>query len=192
MKLDPQLIFYLKHQKQIETWQGLRSRVKADKNSFYESLHDPIKEMTSALDGVEFSAQLDRTWPRYFLYRSHWKGDTPDIIPIAVCLMWERSRAGFDDVWIGIRIEDDARVPASKLKTEICKTCPKEELLKVGASTKWPVYRKHGPEQAEYWDHLDGYAGQLVGTLKKRWFSWEGHIETVLKNINASDDKKAE
>jgi hypothetical protein len=51
MKVDPKVVFYLRHRRQIDEWVGLREQACSDADRFFRSMAPAFAEMAQVLPG---------------------------------------------------------------------------------------------------------------------------------------------
>ena len=104
--LDAKVVFYLKHQRQIDEWSNLRTRVTASAHEFFCSLASDVESLTRELSGDARSVTyFEDTYPSISLYRQNWCDETSEYPFTSVTLYWNRKSGSFTDAYCGVWID---------------------------------------------------------------------------------------
>lgn len=185
MKLDPKVIFYLKHQNQIEEWIGLKARASTEADRFFRSLAPDVTQLTQSLGtDVKPFISLDEAAPKLFLHRTRWLADGGEWPRIAIGLEWRISKADFRGSWAGVWVHKELD-KGNPLHAAVLKEMAKFPGSMDGFKSEpwWPVWRYEEPEDPEYWNNLMGYGHLLVKRIGEHWSRFEAIVERAIKAV---------
>jgi hypothetical protein len=177
---DPQLVFYLRHQAQIDEWAALASRVPSLVDQFLTSIGDDLDGLASELDprAVPFRS-LSGTYPKLFLVDPAWRrapseqqgeGD----VLLGIGLEWLRGkstgftpppRCAYAGVWYDKDLVDE--VTLGKLKKAVADARDRTG-QKLSSGAWWLAYR-YEPAPGEYWSDLSLYRRQITDSIRWLW-----------------------
>jgi hypothetical protein len=187
VKLDPKIIFYLRHRDQIDEWTALGERATAEADRYFKSLVPRIIALAERLpDALPFIA-LNQACPQLFLYRASWRPSAVDAPRIAIGIEWRTTEIRFDEpyagIWVNVPADKGARL--GKAVMTAIKATPG---ITRGFETDrwWPVYRYETPSAPEFWTDLEGYAQELVIAVEEHWNNFAAVVDHAVSAAPAS------
>lgn len=203
MNLDEPVVFYLKHQQQIEEWYQLRKYANKAALQFLESLAHLTEERANQLGhDVYCVSMLDIGYPKIFLCKTHWCDKDPstlheqeDIMKIRVALglEWTRNtvQLSSDDsmrtLYSGVWFHPE-HPTYSSLEPEVRK---RVGVPKGAAKNRWWAFYRYEPFNGEeVWNHLDEYRDQLLDRIFELWQKYEGKVDEAVRNESATIESK--
>ena len=190
MKLDPPLVFFLKHRERIEGWYALGDAVPDAAHNFFCSLADPLRKLAPALPGPPRVLSFPKhRWPRHLLLRPSWQVDGRGWPRVAVSIEWDRKKAAFDTAYSGVWLQQD-HPAAERLRLRL-----EEALLPVleagefqAKASPWPAWRYEAPSREDFWEDLDGFRDELLERLGALWTEAAPLVD---KALEAAEDETA-
>lgn len=185
MKLDPRIVFYLKHQKQIDEWHGIRSDLHAAAFQFYSSLVDRLDEAITRLEGnPQLFPKLDKSPPVILISRDFWADKAKRKRPIAaVGFEWPKQTATFQNSCIGIRLEKDHEL-YPQLWEKICSQLRRSGIAEQHKRTEqWPAWKYVPVLEGDYWNDLDLLGENVIAQILESWRVFEPIISKAFHGL---------
>ena len=168
--LDPRLAFYLEHKDQIDEWLKLPELERTAADRFFESLGDPLEERGSELDGSPLlSRNILGRWKSLLFHSPAWLTSDAQWPLIGIGLEWDTRRTGFEQGYVGIRIDMsiDGMEPLRTGVIEALGSVPEAAGFK--KFNYWPAYNYIRPSQPRYWEELDTFAMEIIEAVADLW-----------------------
>lgn len=182
MRLDPKVVFYLRHREQIDEWLGLQEQAVAEADRFFKSLAPAFTGMAATLDGKPAAfVSLDERKPKLFLHLPHWRVRGAEYPRVAIGLEWQSSKARFDQTWAGVWVGEasDTEGGIEHALDVALRSAP--NLLDGFQRDKgWPAWRYEAPPDAEYWNDLPAFGRLLVGSLANHWTRFSTIVDAAV------------
>ena len=186
MKLDPKVVFYLRHRRQIDEWVALRDQATSDADRYFRSLAPAFAEMADRLPGgVKTFVSLDEPKPKLFLFLPDWFKPSSDFPRAAIGFEWHRGRTHFDDAWDGVWVHAGYD-KGDRLHNAIVKLLKATPGLITGMESEkwWPAWRSETPANSEYWNDLPGFADQVVRAVESHWGRFSAAVDQAVRETS--------
>ena len=188
MKLDPRLVFYLKHRQQIDEWAELKKLLPEVVDEFFRSLSNPVREMAAAQDDApdDVYVSFEEHCPKIFLVRKTWSARRGSPPLLGIGLEWSRGNREFDASYTGIWVNQEMPegVELRALLADAIKTAPGAEDYK--SSKWWAAWKYEQPFGDDFWDDLDDFQAQLVRAVEASWRLFSTVVDGVMEEAGLS------
>jgi hypothetical protein len=188
---DPQLVFYLRHQAQINEWSALASRVPSIVDQFLTSMSGELDGLASDLDprAVPFRS-LDTSYPKLFLIDPAWRvapseEQSEEDALLGIGLEWSRGktaaftpppRCAYVGVWYNKDLVDEETLGSLKKAVAEARERGGQKL----ASGAWWLTYRYEPASGDYWSDLSLYRQQLADSIRWMWRTFAPALRSVV------------
>lgn len=171
MKLDPPLVFFLKHRERIEGWYALRREIPDAAHAFLCSLAEPLQELAPSLPGPPVVLTFPKhRWPKLFLVRPSWQVPNRAWPRAAVGMEWDGKKVSFDTAYSGVWLDHESAQVDRLRKPLLDALASLRETGKFETQGSWwPAWRYEAPSREDFWEDLDGFRDELLERLGALW-----------------------
>jgi len=181
MKLDPRLVFYLKHRQQIDEWATLHKLLPTAVEEFFGSVAEPLRERLAGLEGEPILyVSPDEGAPKIFLAAPAWIPKHKDRPLVAIGLEWGRGNLEFDGAYTGIWANLDEE-GGQDLHNRITAAITALGLLEGFETIKWWPARKYEiPNESKFWEDMDSFRKDLLNAIIEAWNRYFQVVDTTI------------
>ncbi|MCA9527973.1 MAG: hypothetical protein KC549_16915 [Myxococcales bacterium] len=179
------VLFYLRHQAQIDEWATLADKVPAVAHEFYLGLGPKLEAAAMGRAGapaVEASTTGDDHCG-FRLVLPGWR--QPDgFWRAGIAIEWRRGKATFTNLAVGVAVMANHPDGESLYRQVRSRIAPLADSHGFKSSPRWwPAWRIVTPSRPTFWEDLDRFADELVDTM----FDCLALFETAVTEVLEAD-----
>ena len=178
---DEPVAFYLKHQRLIETWHGVRPAALNAAHLFLLSLHRDLEGLAGEL-GDDVSAWVrDDRMSLTGLHRESWAGESEP--RVSICLEWKPGDTSFVDGLRSSGVRIHYRAPGGPELRGLIDDQVRHVRSPAGfpeTNNWWAARRQIPTPTGEYWEDLSPYRRQLVEEVQMAWGLFAPAVDAAL------------
>jgi len=184
MKLDPRIMFYLKHQQAIDEWAALRKLTVKKVDEFFFSIFDDLKVKNINFPGnPSFNLEKDRMYPIGRLWRPSWESvdefKIKNKLKVHISFQWAKRKSSFNMLYGGV--ESINSCPASIiLRTRLHDLASAENF---NEDQWWVASRYLEHSRSDYYMNLDTYKEELFREIARIWEMFYPLIDNLAEEL---------